>query len=85
MKKIIKFTKLIILFIFTIFIIISSFYIYAIITPKTNINTNDSIIYYDKNENNIFEYNNNNYVELKNISDEQLSFYLSLLNYNLYL
>lgn len=26
-----------------------------------------------------------NYVELKNISDEQLSFYLSLLNYNLYL
>ena len=78
MKKIIKFTKLIILFIFTIFIIISSFYIYAIITPKTNINTNDSIIYYDKNENNIFEYNNNNYVELKNISQHVLNSIISI-------
>ena len=84
MKKIIKFTKLIILFIFTIFIIISSFYIYAIITPKTNINTNDSIIYYDKNENNIFEYNNNNYVELKNISQHVLNSIISIEDKNFY-
>ena len=84
MKKIIKISKLIILFIFTIFIIISSFYIYAIITPKTNINTNDSIIYYDKNENNIFEYNNNYYVELENINKNVINSIVSIEDKNFY-
>ena len=69
MKKLIVITKAILLIFFTIIIIISSFYVYAYITPKTNIYTNDSIIYYDINENNIFEYSNNNYVKLEDISD----------------
>ena len=58
MKKLIKLFKLTTLIIFSTYIIISALYIYAILTPKTNINTNDSIIYYDINENNIFENSN---------------------------
>ena len=84
MKKLIVITKAILLIFFTIIIIISSFYVYAYITPKTNIYTNDSIIYYDINENNIFEYSNNNYVKLEDISDHVKEAIVSVEDKNFY-
>ena len=75
MKKILFITKFFLLMAFTIIIIVSSFYVYAIITPKTNINTNDSIIYYDKNENNIFEYSDSDYIKDAIVSVEDKNFY----------
>ena len=84
MKKLIVITKAILLIFFTIIIIITSFYVYAYITPKTNIYTNDSIIYYDINENNIFEYSNNNYVKLEDISDHVKEAIVSVEDKNFY-
>ena len=73
MKKFLLITKIFLLALFTFIIVISSLYVYAFITPKTNINTNDSIIYYDKNENNIFENTNNEYVKLNNINQNVIN------------
>ena len=84
MKKLIVIAKIILLLIFTSIIVISSFYVYAFITPKTNIYTNDSIIYYDKNENNIFEYSNNNYVKLDDISEYVKNAIVSVEDKNFY-
>ena len=84
MKKLIVITKAFLLIFFTIIIIISSFYVYAYITPKTNVYTNDSIIYYDINENNIFEYNNSNYVKLEDISDHVKKAIISIEDKNFY-
>lgn len=83
MKKLIKLFKLTTLIIFSTYIIISALYIYAILTPKTNINTNDSIIYYDINENNIFE-NNNEYVKLDEINDNIKKAIISIEDKNFY-
>ena len=83
MKKLIKLFKLTTLIIFSTYIIISALYIYAILTPKTNINTNDSIIYYDINENNIFE-NNNEYVKLNEINDNIKNAIVSIEDKNFY-
>ena len=84
MKKILLIIRIILMMFFTIIIIISSFYVYAYITPKTNINTNDSIIYYDKNENNIFEYSNSNYVKLDEISKHVKNAIVSIEDKNFY-
>ena len=83
MKKLIKLFKLTTLIIFSTYIIISALYIYAILTPKTNINTNDSIIYYDINENNIFE-NNTEYVKLDEINDNIKKAIISIEDKNFY-
>lgn len=84
MKKIILLIKIFLLTLFTIIIVVSSFYVYAYITPKTNINANDSIIYYDKNENNIFENNNNDFVKLEDISEEAINAIISIEDKNFY-
>lgn len=84
MKKIILFIKILIFILFTIIIVISSFYVYAFITPKTNINTNESIIYYDKNENNIFENNINDYVKLEDINRDTINAIISIEDKNFY-
>ena len=84
MKKIIIIIKTILLSLFTIIIIMSSFYVYAFITPKTHINTNDSIVYYDKNNNNIFEYQDNEYVKLDEISEHVKNAIISIEDKNFY-
>ena len=82
MKKILLITKIFLLSIFTIIIIVSSFYVYAFITPKTNINSSDSITYYDKNGDNIFQNNNNEYVKLDNINKEIINAIISIEDKN---
>lgn len=84
MKKIIFITKLLILIFFTIIIVCLALYVYAFITPKFNINIADSIIYYDKYGNNIFEKNNNNYVKLDEISDNVKNAIISIEDKNFY-
>ena len=84
MKKFLLITKIFLLALFTFIIVISSLYVYAFITPKTNINTNDSIIYYDKNENNIFENTNNEYVKLNNINQNVINAIISIEDKNFY-
>lgn len=84
MKKILLIFKIFLLALFTIIIIVSSFYVYAFITPKTNINTNDSIIYYDINENNIFENKNNEYVKLEDINQDTINAIISIEDKNFY-
>lgn len=84
MKKIIIIIKTMLLSLFTIIIIMSSFYVYAFITPKTHINTNDSIAYYDKNNNNIFEYQDNEYVKLDEISEHVKNAIISIEDKNFY-
>ncbi len=60
----------IILFIYIIIIIINfSFYVYASITPKFEINTKNNIVIYDNNNSEIFKNSDlDNYVSLDNIS-----------------
>ena len=84
MKKFLLIIKIFLLALFTFIIVISSLYVYAFITPKTNINTNDSIIYYDKNENNIFENTNNEYVKLNNINQNVINAIISIEDKNFY-
>ncbi len=80
MKKILLLTK-----IFSIIIIILSFYVYAFITPKFNINTSKSITYYDKYGNDLFkERDKNDYVELNNISDYVKNSIVSIEDKNFY-
>jgi hypothetical protein len=58
MKKFIIFNKIIIFVFFSFIIVNLSFYVYAFITPKFNINTNSNIVYYDINGKDIFEEKN---------------------------
>ena len=60
MKKILLLTKIFIFSFFSIIIIILSFYVYAFITPKFQINTSKNIVYYDSNGEDIFSENLNN-------------------------
>lgn len=84
MKKIIFIAKSSILLFFTIIIVCLSLYVYAFITPKFNINIADSIIYYDKYGNNIFDKNNDNYVKLDEINDNVKNAIISIEDKNFY-
>ena len=85
MKKILLLTKIFIFSFFSIIIIILSFYVYAFITPKFNINTSKSITYYDKYGNDLFkERDKNDYVELNNISDYVKNSIVSIEDKNFY-
>ena len=85
MKKIITINKIIIFLFFSFIIINLSFYAYAFITPKFNINTNNSITYYDINGNDIFEENkNNSYVKLNQINDNVKNAIISIEDKNFY-
>ena len=85
MKKLLLLTKIFIFTFFSIIIIILSFYVYAFITPKFNINTSKSITYYDKYGNDLFkERDKNDYVELNNISDYVKNSIVSIEDKNFY-
>ena len=85
MKKLLLLTKIFIFTFFSIIIIILSLYAYAFITPKFNINTSKSIIYYDKYGNDLFqEREKNDFVELSNISDYVKNAIVSIEDKNFY-
>lgn len=83
MKKFIFLVKMITLLFFVITIFCLSLYVYAYITPKFNINVSDSITYYDKYGNNIFD-KNNNYVKLNEINDNVKNAIISIEDKNFY-
>ena len=84
MKYINKFLKILILIIFAIIIIDISFYVYAYITPKFPIYTNNNITYYDINGNAMFNSNNNDYVKLDEISPDVINAIVSIEDKNFY-
>ncbi len=84
MKKFIIFNKIIIFVFFSFIIVNLSFYVYAFITPKFNINTNSNIVYYDINGNDIFEEKNNSYTRLSQISDNVKNAIISIEDKNFY-
>ncbi|MBR4178075.1 MAG: transglycosylase domain-containing protein [Bacilli bacterium] len=84
MKKISLIIKILILFLFTIIIVSLGLYVYAFITPKLSINTQDNIIFYDKNGNNMFENNNDKYVKLDEINDNVKNAIISIEDKNFY-
>ena len=85
MKKIIFIIKIFILLFFISIISILGFYVYAFITPKFNINTQNNIVYYDKNNNDIFEKNEeDNYVSLNDINENVINAIISVEDKNFY-
>lgn len=84
MKYINKFLKILILIIFAIIIIDISFYVYAYITPKFPIYTNNNITYCDINGNDMFNSNNNDYVKLDEISPDVINAIISIEDKNFY-
>lgn len=84
MKYINKFLKILVLIIFAIIIIDISFYVYAYITPKFPIYTNNNITYYDINGNDMFNSNNNDYVTLDEISPNVINAIVSIEDKNFY-
>ncbi len=85
MKKTLFLVKLFLFSIFTFIIVNISFYVYAFITPKFSINTNKNIIFYDKDNNDIFEERNESeYVNLNEISDDVKNAIVSVEDKNFY-
>ncbi len=85
MKKIVILFKSIIFIFFSFIIANISFYVYAFITPKFNINANDNIIIYDDKLNNILDNDsNNNYVKLNDISTNVKNAIISVEDKNFY-
>ena len=85
MRKLIFVTKTIVFILFTTIIVNLCIYVYAFITPKIYINNDESIKYYDKYGNNIFEENyDNNYVKLDEISNNVKNAIISIEDKNFY-
>lgn len=85
MKKILILLKIFIFSFFTFIIVYLSLYVYAFITPKFQINTSKNIIYYDKNNNDIFSENlNNDYVKLSDITNFTKNAIISIEDKNFY-
>lgn len=85
MKKILILLKIFIFSFFTFIIIYLSLYVYAFITPKFQINTSKNIIYYDKNNDDIFSENlNNDYVKLSDITNFTKNAIISIEDKNFY-
>ena len=84
MKKYLFILRLLIVLFFTIIIFILGLYVYAFITPKVIINEKDSIILLDKDGNNIFNKNYNNYVSLNEINDNVKKAIISIEDKNFY-
>ena len=72
MNKISLLIKIFILLLFTIIIVSLGLYVYAFITPKFTINTQDNILFYDK------------YVSLNNINDNVKNAIISIEDKNFY-
>ena len=85
MKKMLIFSKIFIFLFFTFIIVNMSFYVYAFITPKFSINTKSNILFYDINENDMFEESkNNSYVKLSDINDNVKNAIVSIEDKNFY-
>ncbi len=85
MKKILILLKIFIFSFFTFIIVYLSLYVYAFITPKFQINTSKNIIYYDKNNDDIFSENlNNDYVKLSDITNFTKNAIISIEDKNFY-
>ena len=85
MKKILILLKILIFSFFTFIIVYLSLYVYAFITPKFQINTSKNIIYYDKNNDDIFSENlNNDYVKLSDITNFTKNAIISIEDKNFY-
>ncbi len=84
MKKIIVIIKVLILLFFITIISIIGLYVYAYITPKFNINTTQTIHYYDNKGNDIFSNKDNNYVKLKDINKNVINAIISIEDKNFY-
>lgn len=85
MKKILILLKIFIFSFFTFIIVYLSLYVYAFITPKFQINTSKNIIYYDKNNDDIFSENlNNDYVKLSDITNFTKNAIISTEDKNFY-
>lgn len=85
MKKILILLKIFIFSFFTFIIVYLSLYVYAFITPKFQINTSKNIIYYDKNNDDIFSENlNNDYVKLSDITNFTKNAIISVEDKNFY-
>lgn len=85
MKKILILLKIFIFSFFTFIIVYLSLYVYALITPKFQINTSKNIIYYDKNNDDIFSENlNNDYVKLSDITNFTKNAIISIEDKNFY-
>lgn len=85
MKKILILLKIFIFSFFTLIIVYLSLYVYAFITPKFQINTSKNIIYYDKNNDDIFSENlNNDYVKLSDITNFTKNAIISVEDKNFY-
>ena len=84
MNKISLLIKIFILLLFTIIIVSLGLYVYAFITPKFTINTQDNILFYDKYGNNMFENDNDKYVSLNNINDNVKNAIISIEDKNFY-
>lgn len=85
MKKITLIIKIFIFLFFTCIIVNISFYAYAFITPKFQINTSKNITFYDKDNNDILKDNiENDYVELSNINDNIKNAIVSIEDKNFY-
>ncbi len=83
MKKILIFIKIFIFIFFSFIIVNMSFYVYAFITPKFNINDKSNIIIYDDKLNNIAN-ENKNFVKLDDISDNVKKAIISVEDKNFY-
>ena len=83
-----KFLFIIKIFVLLFFITITAYiglYMYAMITPKFNINNTDSITFYDNNGNNIFDTSyKNDYVKLNQISPNVKNAIISVEDKNFY-
>lgn len=85
MKKAQLLTKISIFIFSSIIIIILSFYVYAFITPKFEINNTSKIVFYDINEKEFFDGDEySNYVKLNEISDNVKNAMVSIEDKNFY-
>ncbi len=84
MKKCLLFLRILVVLFFTIIIFILSLYVYAFITPKVNINEIDKIVLLDKDGNDIFNKDYNNYVKLNDINDNIKNAIISIEDKNFY-
>ncbi len=85
MKKIVIFIKIFLFLLFTFIVINLSFYVYAFITPKFNINASNNIIMYDSSLNNILnDEEKNEFVKLDDINDNVKNAIISIEDKNFY-
>ena len=85
MKKITLIIKIFIFLFFTCIIVNMSFYVYAFITPKFQINTSKNITYYDSKNNDILKDNvENDFIELKKINKYVTTAIVSIEDKNFY-